>query len=48
MPARSDTAVVDNLTESLFEGVKDGSWHATGFETTPPVSRNGKERQTNY
>lgn len=38
MPARPNVAVIDALTESLFEGVKDGSWHATSFETTPPVS----------
>lgn len=38
MPARSNIAVIDTLTETLFEGVKDGSWHATSFETTPPVS----------
>lgn len=38
MPARSDVAVADKYTEALFEGVKDGSWHATSFETTPPVS----------
>lgn len=39
MPARSNVAVADTLTEALFEGVSDGSWHATSFETTPPVSR---------
>ena len=38
MPARSDVAVADTFTEALFDGVKDGSWHATSFETTPPVS----------
>ena len=38
MPARSNVAVTGTLTEALFEGVKDGSWHATSFETTPPVS----------
>jgi len=38
MPARSNVAVADALTEALFEGVSDGSWHATSFETTPPVS----------
>jgi len=38
MPARSDVAVADTFTEHLFEGVKDGSWYATSFETTPPVS----------
>ncbi|KAH9955891.1 leucyl aminopeptidase, partial [Russula dissimulans] len=38
MPERSDVAVADTLTEHLFEGVKDGSWHATSFETTPPIS----------
>ena len=41
MPARSDVAVADKHTETLFEGVKDGSWHVTSFETTPPVSING-------
>jgi len=39
MPALSDTPVVDVHTEALFEGVKDGSWYATKFETTPPVRR---------
>ena len=38
MPARSNVAVADTFTEALFEGVRDGSWHATSFETTPPVS----------
>jgi aminopeptidase 2 len=38
MPARSDVAVADTFTEALFAGVHDGSWHATSFETTPPVS----------
>jgi aminopeptidase 2 len=38
MPAHPDVAVADKLTESLFEGVKDGSWHVTTFETTPPMS----------
>jgi hypothetical protein len=41
MPARSDVAVADKHTEALFEGVKDGSWHVTSFETTPPVSIHG-------
>jgi len=38
MSARSDVAVADTFTEHLFEGVKDGGWYATSFETTPPVS----------
>ena len=38
MSARPDGAVADVHTEALFEGVNDGSWHATAFETTPPVS----------
>jgi len=38
MPARPDVAVADKHTEALFQGVKDGSWHVTSFETTPPVS----------
>jgi aminopeptidase 2 len=38
MPARPDVAVGDSFTEALFDGVKDGSWHATSFDTTPPVS----------
>ncbi|KAI9456781.1 leucyl aminopeptidase [Russula earlei] len=38
MPARSGVVVADALTEHLFEGVKDGSWFATSFETTPPMS----------
>ena len=38
MPARPDIAVSDTFTEHLFEGVQDGSWYATSFETTPPVS----------
>ena len=38
MPARSNVAIADTLTEALFEGVSDGSWYATSFETTPPVS----------
>jgi aminopeptidase N len=38
MSARPDVAVADTFTEHLFEGVKDGSWHATSFDTTPPVS----------
>jgi hypothetical protein len=42
MPARSDVAVADRFTEALFEGVKDGSWHATSFESTPPVSINDR------
>lgn len=41
MPARSEAAVANKHTEALFEGVKDGSWHVTSFETTPPVSMNG-------
>ena len=38
MPARSNVAIGDTLTKTLFEGVEDGSWHTTSFETTPPVS----------
>ncbi|KAH9964734.1 peptidase family M1-domain-containing protein [Lactifluus volemus] len=38
MPARPDTAVADAHTEALFEGVNVGCWHATSFETTPPMS----------
>ncbi|KAH8986246.1 leucyl aminopeptidase [Lactarius hatsudake] len=40
MPALSgaDAPVFDVHTEALFEGVKDGSWNATRFETTPPMS----------
>ncbi|KAH9981908.1 leucyl aminopeptidase [Russula compacta] len=38
MPAHPDVVVADPLTEALFEGVKDGSWHATSFEKTPPMS----------
>ena len=37
MSARSKAAIADTFTKTLFEGVKDGSWHATSFETTPPV-----------
>ena len=37
MPAISEAPVTDAYTKALFEGVKDGSWHATRFETTPPV-----------
>ena len=37
MPALSDAAVADAQTEALFEGVQNGSWYATKFETTPPV-----------
>jgi aminopeptidase 2 len=38
MSARPEVPVADTFTEDLFEGVKDGSWYATAFETTPPVS----------
>jgi hypothetical protein len=38
MPARPEIPVADAHTETLFEGVNVGSWHATSFETTPPVS----------
>ncbi|KAH9043934.1 leucyl aminopeptidase [Lactarius pseudohatsudake] len=38
MPALSDAPVSDVHTEALFEGVKDGSWNTTRFETTPPMS----------
>ncbi len=38
MPARSNVAVADTLTEALFEGLSDGSWYGTSFETTPRVS----------
>ncbi|KAH9169598.1 leucyl aminopeptidase [Lactarius sanguifluus] len=38
MPALSDAPVSDVHTEALFEGVEDGSWNATRFETTPPMS----------
>ncbi|KAI0294885.1 leucyl aminopeptidase [Multifurca ochricompacta] len=38
MPERADVAVANEHTEALFEGVKDGSWYATTFETTPPMS----------
>ncbi|KAH9030818.1 leucyl aminopeptidase [Lactarius hengduanensis] len=38
MPALSDAPVSDVHTEALFEGIKDGSWNATRFETTPPMS----------
>ncbi|KAH9169597.1 leucyl aminopeptidase [Lactarius sanguifluus] len=38
MPALSDAPISDVHTEALFEGVKDGSWNATRFETTPPMS----------
>ncbi|KAH8983498.1 leucyl aminopeptidase [Lactarius akahatsu] len=38
MPALSDAPVSDVHTEALFEGVSDGSWNATRFETTPPMS----------
>jgi len=37
MPALSEAPVTDPHTETLFEGVKDGSWYATKFQTTPPV-----------
>jgi hypothetical protein len=47
MPERSNVAVVDTLTEPLFEGVSDGSWHATSFETTPPVSTKEIRLRTN-
>ncbi len=39
MAALSEALVPDADTEALFEGVKDGSWYATKFETTPPVRR---------
>ncbi|KAI9431113.1 hypothetical protein H4582DRAFT_2085539 [Lactarius indigo] len=38
MPALSDAPVADADTKALFEGVKEGSWYATKFETTPPMS----------
>ncbi|KAI0259093.1 leucyl aminopeptidase [Gloeopeniophorella convolvens] len=38
MPARAEVAVADAHTGALFDGVKDGSWYATSFETTPPMS----------
>ncbi|KAH9070829.1 leucyl aminopeptidase [Lactarius deliciosus] len=38
MPALSDAPVGDADTKTLFEGVKDGSWYATEFETTPLMS----------
>ncbi|KAF8261355.1 leucyl aminopeptidase [Lactarius quietus] len=38
MPALSEAPLTDAHTEALFEGVKDGSWYATKFETTPPMS----------
>ncbi|KAI9431112.1 peptidase family M1-domain-containing protein [Lactarius indigo] len=38
MPALSDAPVADVNSEALFEGVKEGSWNVTRFETTPPMS----------
>jgi aminopeptidase 2 len=38
MPALSEAPVADTHTEALFEGVEDGSWYATKFETTPLMS----------
>ncbi|KAH9030817.1 leucyl aminopeptidase [Lactarius hengduanensis] len=38
MPALSDAPVGDADTKTLFEGVKDGSWYAIKFETTPLMS----------
>ena len=43
MPALPEAPVSDAHTEVLFEGVKDGSWYATGFETTPPVRHSKKQ-----
>ena len=37
MPALSEAPVADAHTEALFDGVKDGSWYATKFDTTPLV-----------
>ena len=37
MPALSEAPVADAHTEALFDGVQDGSWYATKFETTPLV-----------
>ena len=37
MPALSEAPIADAHTEALFDGVKDGSWYATKFETTPLV-----------
>ncbi|KAH8986249.1 hypothetical protein EDB86DRAFT_3082967 [Lactarius hatsudake] len=38
MPALLDAPVGDANTKTLFEGVKDGSWYARKFETTPLMS----------
>jgi aminopeptidase 2 len=45
MSARPDSAVAGVHTEALFEGVNEGSWYATAFETTPPVSLEGSKEQ---
>ena len=37
MPTLSEAPVADAHTEALFDGVQDGSWCATKFETTPLV-----------
>ncbi|KAI0253583.1 leucyl aminopeptidase [Lactifluus subvellereus] len=38
MSARPAGAIADVHTKALYEGVNDDSWHATAFETTPPMS----------